>query len=201
MVIENRADGLHICGYVNATEKKSRPVITPHGKVIEVVEPRAFERAIERAGNVTVTLDHDMTHIYAETSDNSLTLREDDIGLHADVLIKDESIIELANKGKIRGWSFGMYNVKDELEKRGEDLPIRHIKDLDLDHVSLIAHMTPVYSATSVEIRGEAETDIEQRGRADEINKTQAAEDNSGPVFYNTELMQKKFNLLFGGKK
>ena len=40
--MEIRADGVHISGYVNATEKKSRPVITPHGKVIEVIVPRAF---------------------------------------------------------------------------------------------------------------------------------------------------------------
>jgi len=43
MKLEIRADGVHISGYVNATEKKSRPVITPHGKVIEVIEPRAFK--------------------------------------------------------------------------------------------------------------------------------------------------------------
>ena len=49
MKIEIRADGAHISGYVNATEKKSRPVVTPRGKVVEEIEPRAFERAIERA--------------------------------------------------------------------------------------------------------------------------------------------------------
>ena len=59
MQIELRADGAHISGYVNVTEKKSRPVITPHGKVIEEIEPRAFERAINRAGNITLTVDHD----------------------------------------------------------------------------------------------------------------------------------------------
>ena len=56
MKIELRADGAHISGYVNVTEKKSRPVITPHGRVIEEIEPRAFEKAIDRAGNITVTV-------------------------------------------------------------------------------------------------------------------------------------------------
>ena len=74
MKIEIRADGAHISGYVNAAEKKSRPVITPRGKVIEVIEPRAFERAIERAGNITVTLDHDNTHLYASTETGTCTL-------------------------------------------------------------------------------------------------------------------------------
>ena len=74
MKIEIRADGAHISGYVNATEKKSRPVMTPHGKVIEVIEPRAFEQAIERAGNITVSVDHDQTHIYASTEAGTCTL-------------------------------------------------------------------------------------------------------------------------------
>lgn len=46
MQIEIRADGAHISGYVNVTEKKSRPVITPHGRVVEEIEPRAFEQAL-----------------------------------------------------------------------------------------------------------------------------------------------------------
>ena len=165
MKIEIRADGAHISGYVNATEKKSRPVITPHGKVIEEIEPRAFERAIERAGNISLTVDQDSSHVYAETQDGSLQLYEDDIGLHADVLIRDETLIELAKQGKIRGWSFGMYNVKDEIIERADDLPLRKVKDLDLDHVTLVVKKRPVYSATSVEIRAGADVELEERGR------------------------------------
>ena len=169
MKIEIRGDNMaEISGYVNATEKKSRPVITPHGKVVEEIEPRAFAGAIERAGNVTLSVDHDDTHIFAETRNNTLTLTEDDIGLHADVQITDPDLIELARKGKIRGWSFGMYNVVDELEPRAEDLPLRKVKALDLDHVSLIVNKLPVYSATSVEVRADGTEDIETRARADE---------------------------------
>jgi uncharacterized protein len=165
MNIEVRADNtVRIKGYVNATEKKSRPVITPHGKCIEMVEERAFENAINRAGDVSVTVDHDSSHIYASTNDNSLKLYEDGIGLHADVLIKDESIVEIAKQGKIKGWSFGMYNVVDELEQRADgELPIRHIKSLDLDHITLVVNKTPCYSATSVEVRADSETEIETR--------------------------------------
>lgn len=170
MQIEIRADGVRISGYVNATEKKSRPVMTPHGKVIEEIEPRAFERAIERAGNISVTVDHDTSHIYAETRDGTLTLYEDDIGLHADTLITDPDLVELAKKGKIRGWSFGMFNVKDEIEPRAEGLPLRKIKELELDHVALVVKKQPVYSATSVEVRAESEIELELRTRAEETH-------------------------------
>lgn len=161
--IEIRADGAHISGYVNVTEKKSRPVITPHGKVVEEIEPRAFEQAISRAGNITVTVDHDNSHVYASTDEGTLKLYEDNIGLHADVLVTDDTLIDLAKKGKVKGWSFGMYNVRDELERRADDLPLRRIKALDLDHITLVVRKSPVYSATSVELRADAEVDLEIR--------------------------------------
>ncbi len=165
MKIEIRSETeASISGYVNATEKRSRPVITPHGKVIEVIEPRAFAEAIEAGyDSITLNVDHDKGSVYARTSDGTLTLKEDAIGLHADVLIRDPVLISLAREGKIRGWSFGMYNVRDELEQRADDLPIRHIRGMDLDHVSLIVNQTPVYSATSVEVRAGADVWTEQR--------------------------------------
>ena len=177
MNIEVRADGARITGYVNVTEKKSRPVITPRGKVIEEIEPRAFAEAISRAGNITVTVDHDKSHIYASTDDGTVTLKEDAIGLHADVLIKDKDLIELAKKGKIRGWSFGMYNVKDSMEERADDLPIRHIKPLDLDHLTLVVKKSPIYSATSVELRAGEDIELETRASLDEPTL-------SGPALY-----------------
>ena len=177
MNIEVRADGARITGYVNVTEKKSRPVITPRGKVIEEIEPRAFAEAISRAGNITVTVDHDKSHIYASTDDGTVTLKEDAIGLHADVLIKDKDLIELAKKGKIRGWSFGMYNVKDSMEERADDLPIRHIKALDLDHLTLVVKKSPIYSATSVELRAGEAIELETRASLDEPTL-------SGPALY-----------------
>lgn len=161
--IEIRADGAHIFGYVNATGKPSRPVMTPRGKVVEVIEERTFEGALTRAGEITVSVDHDTTHIYASTKDGSCNLYEDAIGFHADVLVTDPHLIELAKAGKIRGWSFGMYNVVDTLEERANDLPLRRITSLDLDHITLVVNKVPCYSATSVEVRAEEEVVLETR--------------------------------------
>lgn len=174
MNIEIRADGAHISGYVNATEKKSRPVVTPrYGKVVEEVAPGAFEAALERRGEISLTVDHDSAHIYAVTTDGTLKLHEDEIGLHADVLITDPNLISLAKQGKIRGWSFGMYNVVDELEQRADgQLPLRRIKALDLDHVTLVVNMRPIYSATSVEVRAEGEVELEQRASLHPVRLT-----------------------------
>ena len=92
-------------------------------------------------------------------------------------------IIELARKGKIRGWSFGMYNVQDSLESRADELPIRHIKDLDLDHVTLVANQIPCYSATSVEVRAEKEVEVETRSTLGMVQMT----DVKRPFFDNSE--------------
>jgi HK97 family phage prohead protease len=174
MKIEIRADNTaQITGYVNTVERKSRPVISPHGKCIEVVQERAFEKAIEVSGNVNVTVDHDNTHIYASTDSKTLELYEDGIGLHASVIITDKSVIELAKTGKIKGWSFGMYNVVDELEQRAGELPIRHIKSLHLDHIALVVNKTPCYSATSVELRADEDVDIEVRSIQSTVELTE----------------------------
>jgi HK97 family phage prohead protease len=196
MKVEIRADGAHIDGYVNATGKKSRPVITPKGKVIEVIEERAFEQALGRAGNITVTVDHDNTHIYASTDDGTVNLYEDAIGLHADVLIKDQNLIDLAKNGKIRGWSFGMFNVVDEIEPRADGLPIRHVKSLDLDHLTLVVNKRPVYSATSVEIRADGDIEIEERSTDQEVKIT--VETPKKPV--NLSEFQNRINKLKVGK-
>lgn len=172
MKIEIRSDGAHISGYVNATEKKSRPVVTPRGKVVEVVERRAFEQAIEKAGNINVTVDHDGSMIYASTENGTLNLYEDEIGLHADVIITDPDLIEVAKKGKIKGWSFGMFNIIDDMEERAGDYPVRHIKSMELDHLTLVVKQTPVYAATSVEVRAGADVDIETRTMKSEIKLT-----------------------------
>lgn len=171
MKVEVRADGTaKISGYVNVTGKKSRPIIKPDGtRCIEVVEERTFDEAIKRAGNVTVTVDHDKTHIYASTEDNTLTIKEDSIGLHADVLIRDATLIELAKKGEIKGWSFGMYNVVDKMEQRSDELPIRHITKLDLDHLTLVVNKRPCYAATSVELRADEEDIMEYRASDEKI--------------------------------
>lgn len=109
-----------------------------------------------------MTVDH-CTTAYAKISNGTLKLSEDAIGLRAEALITDPTIIEMARKGKIKGWSFGMYNVVDELEHRADGLPVRHVKDFILDHITLVKDKTPCYSATSVEYRADSLTDIENR--------------------------------------
>ena len=164
MRIEVRADNtVRICGYVNAVERESRPVITPRGRMNELIESGVFRRALEERSNIDMTVDHDPTRVVAKTSDGTLKLKEDAIGLYADAVITDKSIAEEARAGRIKGWSFGMKCTSDEVEERAGKLSLRRVKGMVLNHVTLVNKKLPVYSATSVELRAGEEEDIECR--------------------------------------
>ncbi|KAF5054761.1 Caudovirus prohead serine protease [anaerobic digester metagenome] len=163
MKIEIRADNsVLISGYVNAVERESRPVITPHGKVVEMVESGVFRAALERAENINMSVDHDPNKVVASTKEG-LSLYEDNIGLRAEAVVTDPETVENARKGKIKGWSFGMRKVVDTLEERAGKLPLRHIKGMELDHITLTVKKKPCYSATSVELRADEEERLELR--------------------------------------
>ena len=154
MRIEIRNDTVLLDGYVNAVDRDSRPVITPYGKVVERIEPRAFERALERAENVNLLLNHDKERKLGSTQEGNLQLFEDSIGLRAVCTVRDPEVVEKAREGKLKGWSFGEYVNKDRLEERADDIPRRIVQDLDLEEVSIIDdRMTPCYAGTSIEMR------------------------------------------------
>lgn len=170
MRIEIRSDCVVIDGYVNAVERMSKPVITPRGKMIEVIEQRAFERALERAENVDLLLNHDKNRKLGSTKAGNTELWEDNIGLRANATVTDSEVKQKAEKGELVGWSFGMYVNEEYIEQRTEGLPIRHIKDLDLFEVSIIDNrMSPCYTATSIETRADGEKVIEQRAYENKI--------------------------------
>ena len=165
MKIEVRNVTVHISGYVNAVLRESYPVITPHGKVNELIEERAFQRALEKTSNVPAWLDHNPNREIAVTTNQSLELREDNIGLHAELTTSDSEVV--ANASKLTGWSVGFRNPVDSIEQRENKLPLRRISALDIDHVALLLHKQPAYSATSVELRAETEESIEIRTSED----------------------------------
>lgn len=170
MLIEIRADNtMKISGYVNAICRDSRPIITPRGKVVEQIEEGTFRRAIERAENIDLRLNHYKDKNYACTKDGTLKLKEDSIGLRAEAIISDPMMIEKAKKKEFRGWSFGAYMTADRMEERANDIPRRHVTEMELFEVSLIDYKKePCYTGTSIEQRAENEIVIEERTFPDE---------------------------------
>lgn len=161
MEIRVRGDCVEIEGYVNAVERKSKPLMSRMGRFIERICKGAFKRALDRAENVKLLLNHDDSKIYANTRDGSLKLNEDNIGLHARATVCDPELARKARAGELVGWSFGFNDVKDGVEnKRDEDgFPLRNVHDLDLDEVSLLDRShTPAYEGTLVAVRSDEQS-------------------------------------------
>lgn len=199
MKIEIRADGIHFEGYVNVTGKMSKPVITPsRQRVIETIEERAFQEALGRTSNVEIWLDHNPGRVIAQTKDGTLELREDSIGLKASGTITDQEVVQ--NAKKLRGWSFGMRNVKDSIEERTDNLPIRHVKSLDLGHIALLLHKNPAYSATSIELRDDEENfeemELRESGEMEVKEMVETPEETRG----NLSQYKNRINRLKAGK-
>lgn len=159
MQIEVRNDGkLEVSGYVNAIDRYSKTLYSGKGKFIEKVAPTVFQRALEKASNVDMLLNHDVRRKLASVEDGTLELKEDNIGLHATAVISDTEVIEEARCGNLKGWSFGFRALSDSWQE-DDGVAKRTLEDIDLMEVSLLT-IEPAYIATSVQVRSE---DVEQR--------------------------------------
>lgn len=160
MRIEIRSDSVLLDGYVNAVGRDSRPLYVKregkHIKCVEQIEPRAFERALGRANNVDLLLNHDENRKLGSTSEGNLELFEDNIGLRAICNVKDPDVIQKAKENKLKGWSFGQCVQSDVMEERADNIPRRIVKELEIFEVSIIDNrMNPCYLGTSIEQRAD----------------------------------------------
>jgi HK97 family phage prohead protease len=173
MKVKIRADSVEIEGYVNAIERASKPLWSRLGRFIERICSGAFKKALKRAEDVHILLNHDWNRDLGSIRQGNLELEEDNIGLHARATITDPEVIEDARRGDLVGWSFGFKDrdVENDME---DGLPLRKVRDLDLFEVSLLNRkMTPAYNGTLVTTRAvDGEEEIQFRGEpliADEV--------------------------------
>ena len=181
MQIEVRGDRVVIDGYVNAVGRDSRPIRCQTGDFVEQVEPGVFGKALKRAKNIKLLLNHRTDRELGSTADGNLTLTEDSIGLRAHAEIGDEEVIRKARNHQLSGWSFGMYVNESEMEQRSNAIPRRKLKDIDMFEVSVIdTTMLPCYAGTSVECRAEGENAalLETRAYDDAVEVTENLPEN-----------------------
>ncbi|MGL6197814.1 MAG: HK97 family phage prohead protease [Lachnospiraceae bacterium] len=134
------------------------------GKFIEQIVPGTFKKALERAENVRLLLNHDKSRDLGGT-DSNLKLTEDTIGLRAIAEITDPEVIQKAKDKKLRGWSFGFYEKEASEEETKDGIKRRFVEDMDLLEVSLIDdRKNPCYAGTSVQMRADDEISVETRG-------------------------------------
>lgn len=166
MKIIIRNESITIEGYVNAVERNSKPLTERGVTFIERIASGAFKRAIARAKDIRILLNHNWDKDLGGLKDGTLELEEDNIGLKARATITDPEVIEDAKKGNLIGWSFGFDDIPEgvsQLRDEETGLPLRKVKDLDLFEVSLLNRKkSPAYAGTLVNVRDDGSSD-EQR--------------------------------------
>ena len=148
-------DTVEIDGYVNAIERKSKPLQSRIGQFVERIKKGAFKRAIDRNDDIHILLNHDWERDLGSTKDGNLSLTEDAIGLRACAKVKDADVVTKARNGDLVGWSFGF--TDRDVDTHDEDgMTTRDVKDLDLYEVSLLDRSkTPAYDGTLVSVRAD----------------------------------------------
>lgn len=131
------------------------------GRFIERICKGAFFNALKRNDNVRILLNHDANRDLGGTKDGNLELVEDNIGLRARATITDKDVIDKARKGELVGWSFGFYDRDVEVGQSETGIPLRKVRDLDLQEVSILdKSRTPAYDGTLVMVRADEQQDI-----------------------------------------
>jgi uncharacterized protein len=155
--IEVRNDSVLISGIVNTVLRESRELPSPRGKFREIIAEKAFERAIQRAENIHLLLNHQESRKLGSLKDGNLELHESAIGLHARAIIKDREVIEAAKDNRLSGWSFGFQSISDDWHLGTDKVQRRTVKDMNLYEISILDENTlPAYPACSVEVRNDS---------------------------------------------
>lgn len=179
MKIQIREDSVTIEGYVNAVERASKPLNSRLGKFVEKICAGAFKRALSRADDVRILLNHDWQRDLGGTKSGELELEEDNIGLHARATITDPEVIKDARNGDLVGWSFGFDDMPDGVEETRDSetgLPFRKVKDLALYEVSLLnRRKSPAYAGTLVNVRDDKQIFISEDNLPDNIETVEEA--------------------------
>lgn len=188
MNIRIKGDTVEIEGYVNALERNSKVLKDRIGSFIERVKVGAFKKALDRADDVRILLNHNWDRDLGGIKDGNLELHEDAIGLHARATITDKEVAQAARDGKLRGWSFG-FTDRDVDTKQEDGVTVREVKDMDLYEVSLIdRRAVPAYDGTLVCVRSTDErmntsdtTECEMNIRVEDEPKEEPKDDSNAP--------------------
>ena len=146
-------DALKIEGYVNAVGRESELLFSPKRKkwFKEIMEPGVFKRALENNADIPMLLEHDYSKEIARTSNGTLELTEDNIGLKFKATITDQDLYDSIHNGEINSCSFGFICEDADYEFVNNKEEKRYVKDLQLLEVSLVKN--PAYIGSLVEAR------------------------------------------------
>lgn len=177
-----------IGGYINVVERPSE-ILFSHKTGTwfqETMKAGVFTRALQKNKDIPLLLEHDYNKKIANTSDGTLELREDAIGLRFDAIVSEDSYREIEQRG-IKSCSFG-FKINEQLsEPVNSKLEKRYVSNIDLFEVSLVQN--PAYVGSLVEKRAledalkeESEVSEEIEIRENEEDKSSETEINENPT-------------------
>lgn len=168
--MEIRNNELTIKGYINAVCRDSREMPSPQGKFVEQVNAGTWTRSLASNKDISLLLNHDWNKKLGSTMQGNVLLKEDNIGLHAELRTIDADTIQKARENRLVGWSFGFNKTKDTWGKTDDGIARRYLEDINLVEVSLLDDtQIPAYIGTSIESRNNQEVMTEQRFFKDDI--------------------------------
>jgi HK97 family phage prohead protease len=138
---------------------------SPSYRVVEIVKPGTFTRALKEKQDVRCLFNHDPNHLLGRSAGGTLRMKQDDKGL---TFINDMPDTQLGrdvhtsiDRGDLDGCSFA-FNVtkqtwRDE-SKDGKTISTREIEDVDLYDVGPVTY--PAYTGTSVGARSEMRSQV-----------------------------------------
>lgn len=120
----------------------------------ESIAPGAFSKTLD--GDIRALTNHDTTLVLGRTAAGTLTVREDEHGLYADVLINpnDQDAVntwERVRRGDVSQCSIGFDIVDEDSEIRADGSAHWTIREVKLYEVSVCTF--PAYEETNIQAR------------------------------------------------
>ncbi len=130
----------------------------------ETIAPSAFDETLNR--DILSLWNHDSNYPLGRTSNNTLTLRVDNVGLWGEVEINNADSFavdayERIKRGDVNQCSFGFYILDERMIKHDDGRTEFRIEKVELFEVSPVSF--PAYKETSVSARSKEMEDIQAR--------------------------------------
>ena len=177
--LECRENGeLKVGGYINVTERDSEILFSQKREkwFVEKMQKGVFQRALEKASEVPLLFQHDWEKRLASTLDQSLKLKEDNIGLRFDATINNPEVYDLVQKGELNSCSFGFIVRNQSFEPVDSKLEKRYVTDIELLEVSLVNK--PAYVGSLAEVRAYEEALAEEENKKKKKDDKDTSEEN-----------------------
>lgn len=142
------------------------------GGFYEVISNGAFAKTLKEKPDIRALWNHDSNYVLGRTTNESLSLEEDEKGLKVRITPPDTSwakdLMTSIQRGDVNQMSFQFRVVKDDWSiDDGE--PLRELREVELFEVSPVSF--PAYESTSVSVRSYLEAIGENKERIQEIEQ------------------------------